>query len=95
MESPGYRLRIPDHLVLLIRRLHPGIKRKVRAALRFILDDPASGKPLRAELEGLRSYRVGRFRIVYRRSALGRIVELVAVGPRDTIYRETLRLIRR
>lgn len=92
---PRYRLRIPGHLVELIRGLHPGIKRKVRAALRSILDNPAAGKPLRAELEGLRSYRVGRLRIVHRRSVTGRIVELVAVGPRDGIYSETLRLIRR
>lgn len=88
------RLRVPDEVATLLRGLHPGIKRKVRAALDDILDDPEAGKALRDELEGLRSYRVGRWRIVYR-IASRKIVEIVAVGPRRVIYEETLRLLRR
>jgi hypothetical protein len=40
----------------------------------------------------LRSFRVGRFRIVDRIAA-GRRIELVAVGPRAIIYEETYRRI--
>jgi len=58
----------------------------------LIAADPGAGKALGRELTGLSSYRVGRLRIVYR-VALNRIVELVAVGPRRTIYEFTLRLI--
>ena len=64
------------------------LKRKVRAALQALLEDPCAGKALRNELQGLRSYRVGRFRIIYR---IGRDLELVAFGPRDSIYVETYR----
>ncbi len=39
------------------------------------------GKPLRDELEGLRSYRMGRLRIIYRLSARARVVELLAIRP--------------
>ena len=52
------------------------------------------GKALREELAGLRSHRIGKFRIVYR-EASGGVVEIVAIGPRRTIYEETLRLIKR
>jgi mRNA interferase RelE/StbE len=58
-----------------------------------IVHDPAIGKPLRDELEGLRSCRTGRFRVVYR--AIGTAVEIVAIGPRRTIYQETWRRVRR
>ena len=85
---PSRRLRIPHEVAALVRGLHPVLKRKVRAALEAILDDPYGGKALRNELHGLRSYRVGRFRIIYR---LERDVELVAFGPRDSIYVETYR----
>ena len=78
----------------LIRGLHPELKRKVRAGLDVIRADPAAGKELRDELAGLRSLRVGRVRIVYR-VASRRLINLVAVGPRRTIYQETLRLLRR
>ena len=87
---PPRRLRVPHEVAALVRGLHPALKHKVRAALRAILDDPYSGKALRNELQGLRSYRVGRFRIIYR---LRRDVELVAIGPRDSIYVETYRRI--
>ena len=87
---PPRRLRVPHEVAALVRGLHPALKRKVRAALQAILDAPHSGKALRNELRGLRSYRVGRFRIIYR---LRRDVELVAIGPRDSIYVETYRRI--
>jgi mRNA interferase RelE/StbE len=72
--------------------MHPSLKRRIRAALDEILADPSAGKALKEELAGLRSYRVSRFRIVYRVSK-GKTVELVAVGPRESIYEETYRLV--
>lgn len=59
-----------------------------------VLDDPSVGKALKEELAGLRSYRIGRIRVIYR-SAAGDVIELVAVGPRSTVYEETLRLVKK
>ena len=92
MTKPIHRLRVPADVVELIRGLHPKIKQKVRVALEQIIAEPHSGKALRDELNGLRSFRVGRLRIVYRLTA-NRLIELVAVGPRETIYEETYRRI--
>ena len=88
------RLRLAEATVSLIRGLHPDIRKKVRAGLEAIAKNPDAGKPLRLELAGLRSFRVGRFRIVYRMAAKG-VLEVVAVGPRKTIYEETYRLLMR
>ena len=87
------RLKVPDDVAALIRGLHPDLKRKVRSALGDIVDDPAIGKLLRDELAGLRSCRVSRFRIVDR--VVGTAIEIVAVGPRRTIYQETWRRVRK
>ncbi len=89
---PERRLRVPGE-VALIQGLHPDLKRKLRAALDAIIADPSVGKALRDELSGLRSYRIGRFRLVYR--VAGSIIEIVAVGPRARIYEETWRRVRR
>ena len=70
-----HRLRIPDEVARLIRGLHPALKKKVRAGLQTIVEAPTCGKPLQEELAGLRSYRLGGFRIVYR-IAGDRVVEL-------------------
>ena len=79
----------------MVRRLHPDLKRKVRASLAAIARDPHVGKSLRDEFEGLRSLRVGRFHIVYGIAGRDRTVDIVAIGPRARIYEETLRLIDR
>ena len=88
------KLRVPDEIVAFIRGCHPQLKRKIRAGLRHIVTEPESGKSLKDELEGLKSYRISRFRIVYRMSAK-RIIDIVAIRPRRTIYEETYRLIKR
>ena len=88
------RLRMPEETADFIRSLHPEIKRRVKAALKAILSDPDKGKSLRNELEGLRSFRVGRFRIIYRKPSAG-IIDIIAIGPRKYIYEETYRLVKR
>ena len=90
---PVRRLKVPAEVRNVIRQLHPEFKQKLRAALADILDDPTCGKALKEELEGYWSLRLGRSRIIYR---LGEgVVEIVAVGPRESIYEEAARQFRR
>ena len=56
-------------------------------------DQPNIGKPLKRELEGLWSARVGRHRVIYRWSS--RVLVVVLVGPCTTIDEEATRLRRR
>ena len=86
------KLRIPDELVTLIRGLHPQLKKKIRAALLEITNDPCTGKALKDELKGLCSYRLRRIRIVYRISGKN-FIDIIAIGPRKNIYEETYRLL--
>jgi mRNA-degrading endonuclease RelE of RelBE toxin-antitoxin system len=79
-----YRIEIPRAVRDLIRHLPPEVKAKVKAALRSIADDPYRAKDLRAELAGLRSYRIARSRIIFR--IVGLVVQIVALGPRADIY---------
>lgn len=83
-------VKMPDEVRDLIRHLHPALKQKVRLALTEIIAHPSRGKALRGELQGLRSLRVHKFRIIYRGA---RVIEIIAIGPRRSIYDETLRLL--
>ncbi len=87
-------LRVPDEIVALIRGCHPKLNRKIRAGLQRILAEPEAGKSLKDELEGLKSCQISRFRIIYRISSK-QIIDIVAVGPRITIYEETYRIIKK
>jgi mRNA interferase RelE/StbE len=89
-----YRLRVPDEIADFLRSLHPEIKRKATAVLDIITSDPDAGKSLHDELKGLKSFRIGRFRIIYRVGSK-RIIEIVAIGPRKTVYQETYRLLKK
>jgi mRNA interferase RelE/StbE len=90
--KPPIRFRVPAKVAQLVRGLHPDIKRKVRAALDRLALDAETGKALQGDLKGLRSLRVARFRVIYR-TRTRRVIEIVAVGARDRIYEETLRLV--
>ena len=93
-SDPQKKLRVPDEIVALIRGCHPQLKRKIRAGLKHIVIEPEVGKSLKDELEGLRSYRISRFRVIYRISST-QIIDVVTVGPRKTIYEETYRIIKK
>jgi len=89
-------LKIPEHLVPLLRNLHPLIKADIKNALRLLTQNPYGGKALKEELDGLRSYRVKKYRIIYRIPITPpKILEIIAIGPRKNIYEETFKIISR
>jgi mRNA interferase RelE/StbE len=90
-----YILKVTNETVDLIRGLHPTIKSVIRSALKTILAEPYTGKPLKDDLKGLRSFRIKRYRIIYRILPSKKQLEIVAIGPRKNIYEETFRLIRK
>ncbi|MFI5305369.1 MAG: type II toxin-antitoxin system RelE/ParE family toxin [Nitrospiria bacterium] len=93
MSPNPYKFRVTDDITRFIRSMHPELRRKIKAALKIVSSTPEVGKTLRDDLAGLRSFLVSRFRIIYRIS--GRTIEIIAVGPRERIYEETYRLIKK
>jgi mRNA interferase RelE/StbE len=84
-------IRTASEISAYIRSLHPALKKRIHDALDQIRAQPGEGKPLQRELENYRSFRIGKFRIIYR--VMVKEIEIVAVGPRRTIYEETTRLM--
>jgi mRNA interferase RelE/StbE len=89
-----YKLRVPDEIASLIRGMHPLLKKRVKAALEEICNDPRCGKALKEELAGLKSFRIKRFRIIYKVSSKKEII-IVALGPRKYIYEETFKVVKK
>jgi len=69
-----------------IRRLDPEVQRRVRVAVERLLESPLRGKALRLTLQGLRSWRTGDWRIVFR--VIEDRIEIlnVGVGHRREVY---------
>jgi mRNA interferase RelE/StbE len=83
-----HRVVVAPDAAEVIRTLHPDLKRSVRSALDAIGNSPWIGEELRGELSGLLRYRVRRFRIVYAVNRSARLVRVVAVGPRRSVYED-------
>lgn len=84
----GYRPDIRERAADVIRHLPPDLKRAIRAAIRLLCQNPAAGEPLHGELAGRFKYRVRRFRIVYRLDRARRVLYVIAIGHRRSIYEE-------
>lgn len=80
----------------LIPKLPPEIKRLVRSTIDALLVKPKMGTELTGELDGYRSYRVKRYRIIYRFNEEDSSIEVYHVRHRRDVY-DTLRssLLRR
>ena len=83
-----YRVAIAPSAADVIRSLHPDLKHSVRNALTALQREPTLGAPLGKELEGLWRYRVRRYRVVYGIERSAREIQVVAVGPRSTVYED-------
>jgi mRNA interferase RelE/StbE len=89
------RPEFPPHVAAIVRRLAPDLKRSVKHAVRALTAEPELGESLQRELKGLWRYRVRRFRIVYRVDRPRRILQVLAVGPRHTVYEELVAELQR
>lgn len=88
------KIAVPAATAALISNLHPQLKQVALAGVQSILAKPTRGRPLKDNLAGLYSYRIKKLIIVYRVNGKKKL-EIIALGPRRTIYRETYRLIHR
>jgi mRNA interferase RelE/StbE len=90
-----FRPDIPPHVADVVRSFHPDLKQLIKSTIRAIAANPECGEPLQRELDGLRKYRVRRFRVVYAVHRKTRIIRLMAVGHRRSVYEALTERIQR
>ncbi len=81
-----WTLRYAASAARALRKLDPQIQRRIRTALGQLAEDPERGKPLQLTLRGLRSWRTGDFRIVYRVVENRIEILVLAIGHRREVY---------
>ena len=84
MEKPR-SVKFSRRAIRALDKIEPRFSARIKEAIRAISSNPLLGKRLKGEFEGLLSYRIGSFRIVYRftRDRL----EVVYIEDRKDIYR--------
>jgi mRNA interferase RelE/StbE len=68
------------------KKLEGSPKTQVKENLISLQDDPRLGKPLHGDMKENCSLRIGKLRIIYTISEKDKIIHIVAIGPRKTIY---------
>lgn len=88
-----WTIRYTETAAKAIRKLDPGVRKRVQAAIDTLREDPYRGKPLQLTLQGLHSWRTGDWRIIYRVQAERIEVLVVTVGHRREVYDRVRKLL--
>ena len=68
-----------------VEKADPPLQETIKHAIQEIASNPLLGLPLQGLLKGLRRYRVGSYRIVYRFTE--EVLEIVSINHRKDAYR--------
>lgn len=71
-----------------IQHLNDETKKRIKLAIESLQINPDLGKQLTGSLKGLRSLRVGNYRIIYKKELDELVILVVAVGHRKDIYKD-------
>jgi len=63
------------------------VQHEVALFLEEIARNPLLGKPLQGPLKGLRSKRVGKFRIIYEQKKSELVIIVITIGHRKSVYK--------
>ncbi len=70
-----------------IKKISENHQRAVILALRELKEDPFVGKPLREELKGKFSYRIGMYRVIYKIDEKDKAVKILTAAHREKVYK--------
>jgi len=79
-----YQIDIPSSCKKDIKNADSESKRRLKKVLTSLMDDPYQGKPLRYELRGIRSIRIGKYRLTY--EIIEEMVRLRSFRLRKKVY---------
>ncbi|MCD6536342.1 MAG: type II toxin-antitoxin system RelE/ParE family toxin [Thaumarchaeota archaeon] len=82
-----YKIQVTRRFEKDFRKLDREIKRRADSIIRRLEAEPFIGKPLRGELEGKRSLRIGNYRIIYKIDEKNKAIILLTIRPRKTAYK--------
>ena len=80
------RVRFTPEAAELLSKFHPENKKQIKAAIKELRQDLHSGGDLEEELSGFKSYKMKRYRILYKLNEAENVIEVYYVGHRRDVY---------
>ena len=85
--KPKYNVVLSRQTERFYKKLEGKDKTNIRECLISLEEEAYTGKRLHGDLKENLSLRVGKLRIVYTVSEKNKIVYVIAIGPRRTVYK--------
>ena len=83
-----YKFRFTPEAAKLLRKLHPDNKKMIKNGLKILQKNPDTGRDLQEELSGFKTYRIKRYRIIYKIDEEQRMISIYHVGHRSDVYEQ-------
>jgi mRNA interferase RelE/StbE len=82
------RIRLTKEAGKLLSKFHPETEKLIKAALKELQNEPHAGHDLEEELSGFKSFRVKRYRIVYKINEEQNTLDIYYAGHRRDVYEQ-------
>jgi len=87
------KIRFTPESAKLISKLHPDNKKMIKSALKELQRNIHLGDELQEELSGFKSYKIKRYRIIYRYNEDEKSIDVYYVGHRSDVYEQFRELL--
>lgn len=81
-----YKLIISNKVAKEIKEITKKSRDSLIAGLEEIQENPLIGKPLKRELTGRFTYRIGTYRIIYKINKQDKVINIITAGHRSYVY---------
>lgn len=82
-----WKIEYTQKAVKSLKKLNPNVLENLRVAIEELKFKPDLGKQLAGPLKGLRSLRVGDYRIIYKKEIQVLVVLIITIGHRKEVYK--------
>ena len=88
-----YKIKFTPEAARLLSKLHPENKKLIKTGLKDLRKYPDSGGNLQEELSGFKSYKLKRYRIIYKIIEENKAIHIYYIGHRSDVYEQFQNLL--
>ena len=86
-------LKFTEETARILSKLHPNNKKLIIQALAELAENPYAGNDLQEEFYGFKSFKLKRFRVLYKINEEDNTIQIYHIGHRKDVYEQFHRLL--
>ena len=90
-----YKIKFTPEAARLLSKLHPDNKKLIKIGLKELAKNPDTEGNLQEELSGFKSYKLRRYRIIYKMMEEQKAIHIYYIGHRSDVYEQFQHLLKR